>query len=212
MQTAATELTKNVKLKKLTAANQLCGPPKENLSLLPADSLNSTGCVYPYWGLGASSRNGSHGGSARTGPGRLGFADSALEKSDFDITPIFNDYQFNVDSLLEVRLTPDFRRFGLPCRTEFLHKHNVVRVPHGDRNAAHLRKCQLEGKFISDLRLPHDDFQILGRLIATGKHAALDPGAGADRKRFFGPLRAEIGSHAAGAVAGNLGFRSIGVK
>ena len=69
----------------------------------------------PYRRLGALCGNGSYRGGAGTCPGRLGLADSALEKSDFDITLIFNDHQLNVDPMLEVRLTPDFRRLGLPC-------------------------------------------------------------------------------------------------
>ena len=66
--------------------------------------------MNPHRRLGAFCRNGSYRGSARTRPGRLGLADSALEESDFDITLIFNDYQLNINSMLEVRLTPDFRR------------------------------------------------------------------------------------------------------
>ena len=57
----------------------------------------------PYRRLGAFCGDGSYCGSARTCPGRLGLADSALEKSDFDIPLIFDHHQFNIDPLLEVR-------------------------------------------------------------------------------------------------------------
>ncbi len=110
------------------------------MAILPANRLNSAGRVHPNRRHGALGRNGSNCRSAGTGSGRLGLADSALEKSDFDITLIFNDYQFNISSLLELRLTPDFRRFGLPAWIEFLHEDDVVRVPHRDRDAAHFRE------------------------------------------------------------------------
>ena len=46
------------------------------------------------------------------------------------------------------------------------------------------------------------------RLISV---AALYPGAGADRN-FLRPAPSRVGCHASGSVAGNLGFRSIGVE
>ena len=144
------------------------------MALLPSDGLHSAGRVHPNRRLGALGRNGSDRGSARTSPGRLGFADSAFEKSDFDITLIFHDYQFNISSLLEVRLPPDFRRLSLPRRTEFLHQHNVVRVPHGNRKAAHFRKCELQGQLIFYLGLADRDFEFIARFAVTDQRAGMD--------------------------------------
>ena len=48
--------------------------------------------------------------------------------------------------------------------------------------------------------------------VVAGKPASLDSGAGPDRKLLFGLLPAEIRSHAAGAVAGDFCFRSVGVE
>ncbi len=104
---------------KLSAADELRRPAEKNL-LLPADGLHSAGSMHPHWRLGSLRRNGSYRRSARTGAGRLRFSDSALEESDLDITLIFNDHQFNINSMLEVVVTPDLGRLGLPARDEFL--------------------------------------------------------------------------------------------
>ena len=124
---------------KLAAANQFRRPTKKNLAL-PADCLHSARSMDPYRRLGALAGNGSYRRGTGTGPGRLGLADSALEKSDFDITRILDDHQLDVDPLLEAGLTPDFRSLGLPFRSELFYKDNVVRVPHGDWDAAHFTK------------------------------------------------------------------------
>ena len=87
------------------------------------------------------------------------FSDSALEESGFDITLIFNDYKFHVNPMLEVMMTPDFGRFSLPTWTEFLHKNDIVRIPHGDRNAAHFPESQLDRKFIAYPGLAHVRFR-----------------------------------------------------
>ena len=47
--------------------------------------------MNPYRRLGAFCGNGSYRGGTGTGPGRLGLADSTLEKPDFNVALILND-------------------------------------------------------------------------------------------------------------------------
>ena len=93
-----------------------------------------------YRRVGAFCGDGSYRGGAGTCPGRLGLADSALEKPGFDSPWILNDHQLNVDPLLETGVMPDLGGLGLPFRSELLYKDDVVRIPHGDGDAAHFTK------------------------------------------------------------------------
>jgi hypothetical protein len=96
--------------------------------------------MNPYRRVGVFCGDGSYRGGAGPCPGRLGLADSALEKSDFDIPRILEHHQFNVDALLEVGMTPYFGGLGLPFRSELLYQDDVVRVSHGNWDAAYFTK------------------------------------------------------------------------
>ena len=103
---------------------------------------------------------------------------------------VFNAYYLNVDPLLELPLAPDFGRLALPFRVELLHKYDVVRIPHRNRDAAHFPARQADGKFLPHLRLAHVDFELIGGLAPADEYATLYPGTGADGERLFGSIGA----------------------
>src|SRR3954462_3873316 len=97
--------------------------------------------------------DGRHRGGARTRAGGPRFAYATLEDAHLDSVRFPCTYQLNVNPMLEVGLLPDLGRLSLPSRSKFGDKHHEMRVPHGDRDAAHLAEGKLDGKLVAHLRL-----------------------------------------------------------
>src|SRR5579864_7590508 len=87
-----------------------------------------------------------------------------------------------------------------------------MRVAHGDRNASHLARRQLDGELIADLGFAHGDLELVLRIAAGQKITDLQTSAGTDYDFLFALLGAKIGSHATSTIARNFRFRSIGIE
>src|SRR5579864_8697774 len=129
-----------------------------------------------------------------------------------DVIFLASGYKFNVDAVLEVVMLADFGGLRLPAGRKFVHKNHEVRIAHGNGNAAHFTEGELDGEFISYLRLAHVGFKIELRAIAANQGAGFHAGAGAYNRLVSSLLRGEPGGDAAGAVAGDFGFGAIGVE
>lgn len=101
---------------------------------------------------------------------------------------VLNAYHLNVDPLFEIPLAPDFCRLALPFGAELLHKYDVVRIPHRNRDTAHFAGRQPDGEFLPYFRLAHISFEFITGLTPADERATLSPGAGADGERLLGLL------------------------
>src|SRR6266446_4150891 len=98
--------------------------------MLPTNRLHSARSVHAYRRFSSFCGDGCDGGGAGTGSGRLRFANSTFEKASFYIGFIFADHKLNVNPILEVMMASDFGCFGLPTRSELVHKTSIMRITH----------------------------------------------------------------------------------
>src|SRR5579864_5917075 len=129
-----------------------------------------------------------------------------------DVIVLASGYKFNIDAVLEVVMLADFGGLRLPAGPEFVHKNHEVRIAHRDRNAAHFTEGELDGEFIAHLRFAHVSFEFKFHAVAANQGTGFDAGAGAHYHIVPVLLGGQIGGDAACAVAGNFGFRAIGVE
>src|SRR5579872_7149417 len=106
----------------------------------------------------------------------------------------------------------DFGGFGLPAGSKLVDKNHEMGIAHGDGDAAHLTEGELYGKFVAYLRLAHVDLKFEFDAVAAHQSAGFEAGAGTDHNVFFALLGRQEGGDAAGAIAGDFGFRAIGIE
>ncbi len=127
---------------KLSAADELRRTPQKNLSL-PTNDLRTASGIHSHWGFRAASRNRGHRRSAGPGSRRLRLAYAPLEKAHRYLILITIHYNLNVNPLLEAWMPANFRCQHLPILREIFHKNHIVGVAHGNRNASHFARCEL---------------------------------------------------------------------
>src|SRR6185437_3622216 len=152
------------------------------------------------------------GRGARSRTRRLSFADTALEETDFNIFAVKHFYKFNIDPMLEVVMLADLRTLGLPTDREFVDENGKVRIAHGNRNSANFAESHLDKELVANLRFTHSSLKLKTHVSVRGQRAGLDPGSGANRDFLPGSFGAEIGCDAAGAIAGDFRFPTIGIQ
>src|SRR5215469_6769540 len=116
--------------KEFPLADDLGGSAQEDAIARPANHLRASGSVDIDRRISAARSDRGHRRSARTGPGGLGFTDTALIEPDFDIVLALDPHKLHVDALLEVVMPSDLRAFRLPGRRKILHEDHEVRIPH----------------------------------------------------------------------------------
>ena len=86
-----------------------------------------------------------------------------------------------------------------------------MRIAYGYRNATHFRGAGFQDHLGLDRGFSHFSFKFELRVASGGQNADLGSRPGQDCDALF-PLRgADVGGDAAGAVAGNLRWRAVGV-
>src|SRR5579862_2361575 len=114
--------------------------------------------------------------------------------------------------MLEVMMALDFGSFRLPCGIEIADKNYVMGIAHRNRDAADLVESQLDGEYVSDLRLTHGYFEFVLVFAAGRERTGFETSAGSHQNAFFCLLRREISSYTASAISRNFGFRTVGVE
>src|SRR5215831_9432544 len=197
--------------KEFSLADDLGGTAQEDPVARPPNHLRAAGSVDIDWRIRAARSDRGHRRSARTSAGGLGFTDTTLIESDFDIVLALDPHKLHVDPVLEVVMPPDLRAFRLPGRRKILYEDHEVRIPHGDRRAVRLAESQLDGEIVAHLRLAHVHLELKGVFVPRQKFAMFDSRAGADSQLAGLALANQAGGNAARAVTGDLGFAAIGV-
>jgi len=179
---------------------------------LPADGLDASMGMHTDRRHSFPDGDGRNRGGAGAGAGRLGFTHSALKETSSYIAFVFNGYQLNIHSLLEVVMVSNFGRLRLPSRSKLRDKNYIVRVAHGDGNAPNFPRSEPERKFSSDLRFAHSDFEFELSFVARNQRTSLQTSAGANYDLFFGAFRTKISGDTTRAVAGDFRLGAIGVE
>ncbi len=102
--------------KKLSAAQQPRRTSQENFIPVGADGLGSAGRLDFHRRNGPARCHRRHCRSARTGAGRLRFANAALEKARPHIVPAVDRDELDIHAVWKVRVALDFRSLRLPVR------------------------------------------------------------------------------------------------
>src|SRR5579864_2535994 len=152
-------------------------------------------------------RRGRATASART----LRFPSATLKKTRSQIMLAIDHNEFNVHTVLELRTALDFCRPCLPVRRKLRNEDDIVRIAHRYRNPSHFPAARLHREFLADHSFTHLNFKLVLPIAARSQSANLQSCSGLNRNLLFPLLRAQVCSDTAGAVAGNLGLRTIAV-
>src|SRR5438067_5920841 len=106
----------------------------------------------------------------------------------------------------------DFCGVALPSRSEVVNEDYEMRITHRDRNSADLAECQFDRKFIADLRLSHGDLKFERCFGVRRQRTCFDSSAGADINFASRILRAQVGRHTTGTIAGDFCLRPVRIE
>src|ERR1700674_1725936 len=118
---------------------------------VPAHSLYSSGSMNANRPFSLSRRNRSHSRRAGACSRGLRFANTTLEKADFNISPVLHGHQLHVNPVLAVVMLTDFSGFGLPAGDELIDENHKVRIANRNRDPLHRAACQPDRQLITDL-------------------------------------------------------------
>ena len=156
-------------------------------------------------------RHSGHSTSTRAGAGGLRFAGATFEKTSSYVILAVDCDKFYIHALRKMRAALNFCRLRLPTRRKLRDERHIVRISHGDWNAAHFPAAHIQGEFILDSSLAHFDFELVLGISARSQRTDFHSRASKNRDFLLAKLRTNVSRYAACAVAGNLCWGPVSI-